>query len=73
MGTTWRQAVPASLHPKLFASFMEKHDFYLVWVFLTVTIGIKVFSSSVFYPGREVLPVRVLENGNGHIYLPGRT
>lgn len=55
---SWRMAIAASLHPMLFAGFMGKYDSYFVWVFLTLTIGVNVFSSSVFYPEREVLPVK---------------
>lgn len=50
---SWRLASTASLHPLLFASLMEKYDFYFVWVFLIVTTGVNAFSST-FYPEGEV-------------------
>ena len=41
----------------LFASLLEKYDFYFVWIFLIVTTETNVFHSSIFYLEREVPPM----------------
>lgn len=41
----------------LFADFLEKYGFCFVWIFLIVTMGVNVFSSSIFYPDKEVPPM----------------